>query len=379
MQCPNCGREAININGREICLDCGIEIARGVTAAANEETEPVISEDAGTVDVPFSSNDTVQNQLDSIPESSTSENTIQDQPEVATQLSENESVSLSPEIKVGMSADIQNHQGLAEEAEQTVDQLAQIPSESNISTNISPDQTSGSSEDTATHLDFKMEPTIEEIAENNVENSLPIQESQTDLLDLKADTGTSVTDVAYDAGSDASVEQIVADEEKSPIFTDAGGTDIPDVPNVPDIPKPDMPIESEPLNEETQEKENYANPVITTEKETAVDNVGYSSGLSNQVDSINVGTPSNAPQAPAVTDTFSVNLRSNSDTSESFGYNADIMPARGIGRGTYRKIAIVLIIIINIAVLVLVGVFIKNKFFSITAETNQEEPVVTIE
>lgn len=27
MQCPNCGRESININGREICLDCGIEIA----------------------------------------------------------------------------------------------------------------------------------------------------------------------------------------------------------------------------------------------------------------------------------------------------------------------------------------------------------------
>lgn len=37
MQCPNCGREAININGREICLDCGIEIAQ--SAAMPEPAE----------------------------------------------------------------------------------------------------------------------------------------------------------------------------------------------------------------------------------------------------------------------------------------------------------------------------------------------------
>jgi len=29
MKCPNCGEEAVNINGRHICLDCGIEVSQG--------------------------------------------------------------------------------------------------------------------------------------------------------------------------------------------------------------------------------------------------------------------------------------------------------------------------------------------------------------
>lgn len=39
MQCPNCGKEAININGREICLDCGIEIAQNISASADSSTD----------------------------------------------------------------------------------------------------------------------------------------------------------------------------------------------------------------------------------------------------------------------------------------------------------------------------------------------------
>ena len=380
MQCPNCGREAININGREICLDCGIEIARGVNSVESVETEPVIptDTDAVTVGAPFSSNNAVQDQPDILSESSIGENIIQDQSDVDTQLLENESVSLPPEMTDdGIGADIQNHQGLAEAvAEQTVDQLVSVTPESDTVTDISPNQMNVLSEDTADHLDFKMEPTIEEIAKNNVENSAPIQESQTDLLDLKADTGTSVTDVTYDAGSDASVEQIVADEEKSPIFTDASGTDIS---NVPDIPKSDMPIAPEPLNEEIKERESYVNPVLTAEKETAVDSVSYSSGLSNQVDSINIGALGSVPQSSAGMDVLPGNFKGSSNVSEDYGYNADIMPAKGVSRGTYRKIAIMLIIIINIVVLSVIGIVIKNKYFSSTADTTQVEPSVTIE
>jgi hypothetical protein len=41
MQCPTCGKEAINVNGRYVCLDCGVEISpdgttAGGTPAAND-------------------------------------------------------------------------------------------------------------------------------------------------------------------------------------------------------------------------------------------------------------------------------------------------------------------------------------------------------
>jgi hypothetical protein len=38
MQCPNCGKEAINVNGRYVCLDCGIEITAGEAQAPVENT-----------------------------------------------------------------------------------------------------------------------------------------------------------------------------------------------------------------------------------------------------------------------------------------------------------------------------------------------------
>lgn len=391
MQCPNCGVEAININGREICLDCGIEIASGVTPAANEETEPIISEDAGTVDAPFPSNDTVQSQPDFIPETLSSENIIQDQPDIPTQLPENQVASVAPEMTDdGISTEIQNHQDLAENiGEKTVDQLAPVTPEADTVTDIASDQTNAPSEDTADHLDFKMEPTIEEIAENNaaIKAPVPVQEQPSDLLDLKADTGTSVTDVAYDAGSDDSVEQIVADEpldyaqdkQKSPIFIDAGGIDISDTPNITDSPKTEIPMAQEMPSQEIPGKENYVDQRTPMATEKISNNGGYSSRQSNQVDSINIGTLGSVPQSSSGMDIFPGNFKGSPNVSEDYGYNADIMPAKGVGRGTYRKIAITLIIIINIAVLVLAGFFIKNKYFSSTADTTQVEPSVTIE
>lgn len=42
MKCPNCGKEALDINGRQICLDCGIEVAHGApTEPKTENSEPV--------------------------------------------------------------------------------------------------------------------------------------------------------------------------------------------------------------------------------------------------------------------------------------------------------------------------------------------------
>lgn len=38
MQCPNCGKEALNVNGKYVCLDCGIEVAS--PGAASNDPQP---------------------------------------------------------------------------------------------------------------------------------------------------------------------------------------------------------------------------------------------------------------------------------------------------------------------------------------------------
>ncbi|MCL4386914.1 MAG: hypothetical protein M1355_00710 [Patescibacteria group bacterium] len=54
MKCPNCGEEAVNINGRQICLDCGIEVAvSDPSANTTVETEPA---DEVTVQTPAGEN-----------------------------------------------------------------------------------------------------------------------------------------------------------------------------------------------------------------------------------------------------------------------------------------------------------------------------------
>lgn len=47
MQCPNCGKEAINVNGKFVCLDCGVEITPGEpsTASSQPVTPSVIKHD----------------------------------------------------------------------------------------------------------------------------------------------------------------------------------------------------------------------------------------------------------------------------------------------------------------------------------------------
>lgn len=374
MQCPNCGKEALNINGRMICLDCGIEIASGVTPAVNEETEPVISEAVSAVDAPFPNNDTVQHQSNILPESSYSENIIQVKQGLTPELSENESVSVPPEMTAG-GTEIQNHQDLADAvAEQTVDHLVPVTPERDTVTDISSNQTNEPSEDTAAHIDFKMEPTIEEIAENNVASPAPVQEGQQDLLDTKADIGASIADETYPKpilGSDASVEEIVANEEKNPIFGDKNGSDSPAA--VSDIPKPETPVTFETSTKETQE-ESYKAPSVKVESENPIRSGGYTQEYLSQVDTINHNIPT-VPPIFAKADTFSVNLRSNPDTSDSFGYNADIMPARGaVIKSISRKIAIFMIVIINILILTMVGIVIKNKYLSNINEIIQVEP-----
>lgn len=51
MQCPNCGKEALNVNGRYVCLDCGIEIApNGSPAAYQKPPEVVVNHNSQTED-----------------------------------------------------------------------------------------------------------------------------------------------------------------------------------------------------------------------------------------------------------------------------------------------------------------------------------------
>jgi len=52
MQCPNCGKEALNINGRQICLDCGIEVAHGVSNAEPQSIEENTVEEKTLSNVP---------------------------------------------------------------------------------------------------------------------------------------------------------------------------------------------------------------------------------------------------------------------------------------------------------------------------------------
>lgn len=40
MQCPNCGKEALNVNGRFVCLDCGVEISTTGTPIVQTQTNP---------------------------------------------------------------------------------------------------------------------------------------------------------------------------------------------------------------------------------------------------------------------------------------------------------------------------------------------------
>lgn len=54
MQCPNCGKEAINVNGKFVCLDCGIQVespqadAASVTAPAAPAVSHMFTEPAST-------------------------------------------------------------------------------------------------------------------------------------------------------------------------------------------------------------------------------------------------------------------------------------------------------------------------------------------
>lgn len=57
MQCPNCGKEAINVNGKFVCLDCGVELnpaAENAVTPANQPAitpEPSISKYSGSAPV----------------------------------------------------------------------------------------------------------------------------------------------------------------------------------------------------------------------------------------------------------------------------------------------------------------------------------------
>lgn len=51
MQCPNCGKEALNVNGRYVCLDCGIEITpNGAPAEYQKPAQTVVNHDSQTED-----------------------------------------------------------------------------------------------------------------------------------------------------------------------------------------------------------------------------------------------------------------------------------------------------------------------------------------
>lgn len=55
MQCPNCGQETVNINGRNVCLDCGIE----VSSESNLSQQATPSVNTDVVEKQNNSEDTV--------------------------------------------------------------------------------------------------------------------------------------------------------------------------------------------------------------------------------------------------------------------------------------------------------------------------------
>lgn len=62
MQCPNCGKEALNVNGRYVCLDCGIEIATNGAAINYQEPQSSSQQPVGQSSVTNSIDQSVNNQ-----------------------------------------------------------------------------------------------------------------------------------------------------------------------------------------------------------------------------------------------------------------------------------------------------------------------------
>lgn len=52
MQCPNCHKEAINVNGKFVCLDCGIEISPSTVGVAEPPAQAISIANHGPIPVP---------------------------------------------------------------------------------------------------------------------------------------------------------------------------------------------------------------------------------------------------------------------------------------------------------------------------------------
>jgi hypothetical protein len=59
LRCPNCGREAINVNGKYVCLDCGVELSPNQTQSSSQ---------APTTDAPSISKYSGSGPLNNVPE-----------------------------------------------------------------------------------------------------------------------------------------------------------------------------------------------------------------------------------------------------------------------------------------------------------------------
>lgn len=57
MQCPNCGKEALNVNGKYVCLDCGIEVTSPADAQVTPAEAPQVSHTFGASDAASDTDD----------------------------------------------------------------------------------------------------------------------------------------------------------------------------------------------------------------------------------------------------------------------------------------------------------------------------------
>lgn len=67
MQCPNCGKEAINVNGKFVCLDCGIEITPASASPSVPAEPPIINHNPVFASEPDAASAPTQPETSNIP------------------------------------------------------------------------------------------------------------------------------------------------------------------------------------------------------------------------------------------------------------------------------------------------------------------------
>lgn len=339
MQCPNCGKEALDINGRMICLDCGIEVAKGAPQNNLGETQPVQSEQTGGVPV-------------SPVEAKEATITSPSLDNTTNLPSESDSTVSSPEVQSGLQTDTSVGTESSELNEKNQEEVAKDiynklnldmpnnePKEQTVQESLSDSQTTDVSSVSKAE---SVEPVLENLVSNEEEKvNITVVEKKEEAPSLNLTNAKSEELEKVEAKS---VSEIVTKE-------------------------PETPVASEPQSVQTQ-----AGQVETSFSEPQnIPQVQSSPKVQMPVDTISNVNVGNISQQVPMGQASSIFPGAQSGTNT----NMDVMPASGMARaGSIKKIVVIIIIVLFILGLFVAAYLYWDNFISLLGG---DAPVEVIE